>query len=41
MRHKIVKYKKALIVITSVIILNLVFGFDPKFTIINLVWVLL
>lgn len=34
------KYRKPMVITLSVIILNIVFGFDPKFTIINLVWLL-
>ncbi len=33
-----VKYRKVILITTSVIVLNVVFGFDPKFTIINIVW---
>ncbi len=36
----ILKYKKPLIVTISVVVLQLIFGFDPKFTIINLIWLL-
>ena len=32
------KYKKILIISISVVILQLLFGFDPKFTLINLIW---
>lgn len=34
------QYYKPLVITLSVAILNLVFGFDPKFTIINLIWLL-
>lgn len=34
------KYRKPLIIILSVIILQLIYGFDPKFCIINLIWLL-
>jgi len=34
------KYRKALIITTSVIVLQLIFGFDPKFCIINIVWLI-
>lgn len=34
------RYQKTVVITTSVIILNFAFGFDPKFTIINLVWLL-
>jgi hypothetical protein len=32
------KYRKAIIITTAVIVLQVVFGFDPKFCIINIVW---
>jgi hypothetical protein len=35
------KYKKQIIITLSVIVLNVLFGFDAKFTIINLIWLLL
>ena len=35
-----VKYKKPVIITTSVIVLQLLFGWDPKFFIINLIWLL-
>jgi hypothetical protein len=34
------KYRKAVIITGSVILLQLMFGFDPKFFIINLIWLL-
>ncbi len=34
----IIKYKKPVIIISSVVILQIIFGFDPKFCIINIVW---
>ena len=34
------KYRKAVIIIGSVILLQLIYGFDPKFFIINLIWLL-
>ena len=37
----LLKYKKQIIVTVSVIVLNLLFGFDAKFTIINFIWILL
>lgn len=38
MKEKVIKYKKPIIIITSVITLQLIFGFDPKFCIINIIW---
>ncbi len=40
MIEKAIKYKKPLIITTSVIALQLFFGFDPKFCIINMIWLL-
>lgn len=34
------KYKKPLIITLSIGVLNLVFGFDARFTIINLIWLI-
>jgi hypothetical protein len=41
MKENAMKYKKQIIITVSVITLNLLFGFDPKFTIINFIWILL
>jgi hypothetical protein len=38
MKQFIIKYKKPIIITTSLVALQLLFGFDPKFTIINIVW---
>ncbi|SOD14757.1 hypothetical protein SAMN06297358_1738 [Pedobacter xixiisoli] len=38
MRKKSRYYKKPIIIVTAVIGLQLVFGFDPKFCIINFIW---
>ncbi|MFZ4059633.1 MAG: hypothetical protein ACOYK5_00230 [Bacteroidia bacterium] len=40
MKSFVLKYKKAILITSSVIILQLIFGFDPKFFIINLIWLL-
>jgi hypothetical protein len=32
--------KKRIIILTSLVALQVVFGFDPKFTAINLIWLL-
>ncbi|MDR6762200.1 hypothetical protein J2Y38_002411 [Flavobacterium sp. 2755] len=40
MKHQIIKYKKPIIITTSVIVLQLIFGFEPKFCIINIIWLL-
>jgi hypothetical protein len=38
MKEFLIKYKKPIIITTSVIILQLIWGFDPKFCLINLIW---
>lgn len=38
MKEKIVRYKKPIIITTFVILLQLIFGFEPKFCIINIIW---
>ena len=40
MKEFTIKHKKKIIITLSVVLLNLIFGFDPKFTIINIVWLL-
>ncbi|MES2554595.1 MAG: hypothetical protein V4604_00515 [Bacteroidota bacterium] len=40
MKAFIIKYKKPLLITTSVVVLQLIFGFDAKFCIINMVWLL-
>jgi len=32
------RYKKVIIITLSVLVLQLLFGFDPKFCIINIIW---
>ena len=39
-RQFISKYRKPVIITTSVIVLQLIFGFDPKFCIINFIWLM-
>jgi len=34
------KYKKPIVITIGVTVLNLIFGFDVRFTIINLLWLL-
>jgi hypothetical protein len=36
----LLKYKKPLLIISSLTILQLIWRFDPKFCIINLIWLL-
>jgi hypothetical protein len=38
MKEKFIKYKKTIIIMTAVVVLQLIFGFDPKFCIINIIW---
>ena len=38
MKRLIIKHKKKITISISLIILNLIFGFDARFTIINLIW---
>ncbi|MGZ3885495.1 MAG: hypothetical protein ACXVP0_11105 [Bacteroidia bacterium] len=38
--EKLAKYKKPLVITGSVIVLQILFGFDPKFCIINIIWLL-
>lgn len=33
-------YKKPIIITTAVIVLQLIYGFEPKFCIINIIWLL-
>ena len=39
-RKKLLKYKKPLVITLSVTVLQLIFGFDAKFCIINIIWLL-
>ncbi|KAB2916907.1 MAG: cytochrome O ubiquinol oxidase [Bacteroidetes bacterium] len=32
------KYKKPILITSTIIILNVVYGFDARFTVINIVW---
>ena len=38
MKNFIIKYRKAIIITASVVALQLIFGFDPKFCIMNIIW---
>jgi hypothetical protein len=40
MINLITKYKKPIVITIGITLLNLVFGFDARFTIINLLWLL-
>lgn len=38
MKEIVIKYKKPIIITTAVIVLQLIWGFDPKFCLINMIW---
>lgn len=38
MKEQLIRYRKPLIITASVIALQLIFGFDPKFCIMNIIW---
>jgi hypothetical protein len=38
MKAFLIQYKKPLVITSSVAILQLIFGFDAKFCIINIIW---
>jgi hypothetical protein len=38
MKNFFIKYRKPIVVILSISILQLIFGFDPKFCLINIIW---
>lgn len=40
MKELVLKYKKPIVITIGITLLNLYFGFDPRFTIINLLWLL-
>jgi len=35
------RHKRFAIILAAIVILNIIYGFDPRFTIINVVWILL
>ena len=39
MKEYLVKHRKFLIILTGIVALNWYYGFDARFTIINLLWV--
>jgi len=41
MLAKLIKYRKPLVITTSVLVLQLIFGWDAKFCIINIIWLLI
>lgn len=40
MKELLIKYKKPIVITSGIILLNILFGFDPRFTLINLLWLL-
>lgn len=40
MRELILKYRKPLVITAGITALNLLFGFDARFTFINLLWLI-
>lgn len=40
MKRKLIKYKTPIVISASLVILQLIWGFDPKFCVINVVWLL-
>jgi hypothetical protein len=40
-KNFLIKYKKPIIITLGITLLNLYFGFDARFTIINLLWLLI
>lgn len=40
MKDVIIKYKKPIVITIGITILNILYGFDPRFTLINLLWLL-
>jgi hypothetical protein len=40
MKEQILRYKKPIVITISVIVLQLIWGFDPKFCLINFIWLL-
>jgi cell division protein FtsB len=38
MKKNFKKYKKQIVITVALVVLNIVFGFDARFTIINLIW---
>jgi len=40
MKAYVLKYKKQLIITLAILLLNIIYGFDARFTLINLIWLL-
>jgi hypothetical protein len=41
LKNFLLKRKKPIIILLAIIVLNVIFGFDARFTIINLLWLLI
>lgn len=40
MKAYLIKYRKPIVITLGISVLNMLFGFDARFTIINLLWLL-
>lgn len=40
MKNTFRKYRKQIVITSGIIALNLIYGFDPRFTLINILWLL-
>ena len=38
MKSKLIKYKTPIVITASLIVLQLIWGVDPKFCLINIIW---
>ncbi|HEU4717180.1 MAG TPA: hypothetical protein VFU15_05085 [Bacteroidia bacterium] len=38
MKQKLTRYRKHIVITVSITLLQLIFGFDPKFCAINIIW---
>jgi len=38
MKRKLIKYKTPIVITISLVVLQLIWGFDPKFYLINIIW---
>lgn len=41
LKNFLLKRKKPIIILLAIIVLNVIFGFDARFTIMNLLWLLI
>jgi hypothetical protein len=40
MKETLLRYRKPAIIVTGIVTLNIIYGFDARFTIINLLWLI-